>query len=76
MDAALGCDITFEWQFIPYAEYTEKANIALAAADFPDLFRVMDKNLIVPYQDQGLFVELSGYTDSMPNYMDFVETVR
>lgn len=76
MSEELGCDITFEWQYIPYAEYTEKANIALAAADFPDLFRVMDSAILIPYYDQEIFVELSGYTDLMPNFMSFVETIR
>lgn len=76
MDEMMECDITFEWNFVPYAEYTEKANIALASADFPDLFQVMDSNALIPYKDQDIFVELSGYTDLMPNFMEKVEQVR
>ena len=71
----LGCDITFEWNYIPYGEYDEKVNIALTADDFPDMMRVMDKNAIIPYQDQEIFLELSGYQDQMTNYMEKVSQV-
>ncbi len=76
MSEKLGCDITFEWNFIPWAEYQEKENVALASADFPDIIHVMNMSDTVPYEDQGLFIDLGQYEEMMPNYMAFVNTVQ
>ena len=76
MSEKLGCDITFEWNFIPWAEYQEKENVALASADFPDIIHVMNMSDTVPYEEQGLFIDLGQYEEMMPNYMAFVNTVQ
>lgn len=76
MNEKLGTTIKWNWSYVPYAEYTEKANVALASNDFPDLFTIMNKNVATPYTSQDMFVELSQYQGLTPNYLEFVKSVR
>lgn len=76
MSEKTGCDITFKFNYVPYAEYSEKQNIALASGDFPDMISVMDKKLTDPYEDQDIFVELSQYKDLTPNYLKYVDSIE
>lgn len=76
MNEKLGTKINWEWNYIPYGEYSEKMNISLASGDLPDLFYITDYNTFEPYKDQELAVELSAYSEMTPNYMAFVDSVK
>ena len=73
MEEKLG--VTLDWNFIPYAEYAEKSNVLLATGDISDLHFIMDKKLVAPYEEDGLFVKLNNHIDNLPNYKAYLEDV-
>ena len=71
----LGVNINFEFSFVPWGEYSEKVNIALAANEFPDMMYLHSYTAATPYEDEDMFVDLSEYKDLIPNYLAYIDTV-
>lgn len=76
MNKLLDVDINFTWSFIPWGEFAEKTNLAMASGDLPDLMYVPTADATIPYEDQDIFVELSEYEEIMPNYIKFVDSIH
>ena len=65
--------VNLEMDCIANSSYQEQSNLAIVSQQLDDIMQVMGyAGGMDQAYDDGLFVELNGYEDIMPNYMSFV----
>ncbi|WP_336775660.1 ABC transporter substrate-binding protein [Paenibacillus sp. MMO-58] len=73
METLMGKKLDIKFNYIPIGEYDEKSKLLLASGDTTDLFMVMSKDLYKQYETEGTFLDLSKYSDLLPNYLGLVD---
>jgi ABC-type sugar transport system, periplasmic component len=73
IEALMGKKLDIKFNYIPIGEYDEKSKLLLASGDTTDLFMVMSKDLYKQYETEGTFLDLSKYSDLLPNYLSLVD---
>ena len=73
MDEKMGRDVVFDIQYIPTAEYSEKAKMLISSNDITDIFTVPFLYDWKSAADDGMFLNLEPYLDLLPNYLNDVD---
>ncbi|MBB6734628.1 extracellular solute-binding protein [Cohnella zeiphila] len=76
MEAKLGKKIDIKYNYIPASEYDEKVKLMIASDDLPDLFMTPLFYDTTDMAKQGQILELSQYEKDMPNYMNYLNSVK
>ena len=68
-------NIRLEFIDIDSSAFTEKFNVMMAGGDYPDIITKAGLNpvLVKENMDAGAFVDLTGYAQYMPNFMNLLE---
>lgn len=76
MEAKTGKKLDIEFKYIPSSEYDEKVKLKIASNDLTDFFVTPLFYDTTEMAKQGQILELSQYKDLMPNYMNYINSVK
>jgi putative aldouronate transport system substrate-binding protein len=76
MEQKMGRKIDIKFNYIPSSEYDEKVKLMIASNDLTDFFMTPLFYDTTEMAKQGQILELSQYKDLMPNYMNYLSTVK
>ena len=76
MEEKMGRPLDIEFNWIPNAEYDEKANLMFSTDDLSDITLTPFFYDYAKVAKDGMLLELSQYKDLIPNYMSWVENSK
>ena len=76
MEAYMGKKVEIKYNYIPSSEYDEKVKLMIASDDLTDFFVTPLFYDTTEMAGQGQLLELAQYKDLMPNYMNYISSVK